>query len=287
MYVLITAARDEEAYIEDLLSSVMAQTLQPLRWLIMSDGSTDRTDEIVRGYAAECPFIELVRVTPDEHRSFGSKARAINEAHRRLQDMTWEYLGILDADVSFESNYYEQLLPKFEKDPRLGIGGGYVMDTSRNGFKGHTMSVNWSVRGPVQMFRRACFQDIGGYLPLPHGGIDCVAEIMARMHGWNVRTFPELTAFHHRTTGTETQGYMRARFKLGLQNYATGYHPLFMLARTFARVAERPYMAGAAALLAGYVSGALRREPRQVPPDVVRFLRREQMKRLFGRARTR
>ncbi|MBM4144162.1 MAG: glycosyltransferase [Lentisphaerae bacterium] len=283
MYALITAARNEESYIEKTLCAVEAQTVRPARWVVVSDGSTDRTEEIVRGHAARSPWIELVRAESGGARSFGSKARAVNSAWRRLNASPWEYLGILDADVSFGAHYYAALLPEFERDPRLGVGGGRVLDAWRGGFVRRPMSEKWSVRGPVQTFRRACFEQIQGYRELTYGGIDCLAETMARMYGWRVRTFPEVTAYHHRPTGAEAHGALRARFRLGRQNYVIGYHPLFVLARSVPAAAQPPCVAGALAVLAGYFSGALRREPRQAPPEVARFLRREQIDRLLRR----
>ncbi len=283
-YVLLTAARNEAAYLPLTLDAVAAQTVRPVKWLIVSDGSTDGTDALVAARAAKQPYIELVRAgSVGDVRNFGSKALAINDAYARVRGLAFDLVGILDADVSFPPDYYERLLPRFEADPGLGIAGGGVVDFYRGAFVRRQISVAWSVRGPIQMFRRGCFEAIGGYRRLAGGGIDAIAEVMARMHGWHVRTFPELEVRHHRPTGTETQGFLKALVRVGRQNYVNGYHPLFMLARCLQRLNQRPYLLNAFAMLVGYAGAAVRRVPRQVPPDVVRFLRREQMMRLRRR----
>ena len=280
-YVLITAARNEADYIEPTIESVRAQTYPPDRWIIISDGSTDRTNEIIRKHAASADFIEPLIIPPHNERSFGAKARAINTAYRHLADSSCHIVGILDADITFEPDYYEQLLPEFDKNPRLGITGGFVLDIINGQIVRRALSVNWSVRGPVQTFRRTCFEEIGGYLSLKYGGIDAIAETMARKNGWQVRTIINIYAKHHRPTGTETQSFVKAHFKVGKQNYVNGYSPLFMLLRTLKRIPKKPVISGAMAMLAGYTASWIRHEPFEVPEDVIRYLRHEQKQRLL------
>ncbi len=280
-YVVLTAARNEEEYIEHTLSSVINQTVKPLRWVIVSDGSTDRTDEIVQSYAAEYAFIELIRTDGDRERNFGSKAKAIAAAYESVCQLEHSVVAILDADISFAPDYYQLLLPRFEEDPKLGVGGGTVRDLHKGNFSTSRMSTDWSVRGPIQMFRRECFDQIGGYRTLRYGGVDAVAETMARMYGWRVRTFPVVFADHHRPTGTESQSKLKALFRLGCQNFVNGYHPLFMLGRCLARLSHRPYILNGLLLGAGYSWAALTGQTKEVPPDVIRFLRSEQVSRLL------
>ena len=283
-YVILTAARNEAEYIKLTLDSVVAQTAQPVRWLVVSDGSTDATDELVAACAAAHPCVRLLRARDaDANRNFGSKARAINWAYEQLQGEAFDLVGILDADVSFGPDYYARLIPRFEADARLGIGGGVVLDNHGGTFVASRVSTDWSVRGPIQMFRRACFDAIGGYRELSYGGVDAVAEISARMHGWTVRTVPDLEVRHHRLTGTAAQGMFRALFRVGRQNYVNGYHPLFMLARCAHRLGDRPVVLNSLTMLSGYLWAAAVRTPRQVPGDLMQFLRREQLARLRGR----
>jgi len=280
-YVLITAARNEGGYIDQTIKAVRAQTHLPLRWVIISDGSTDNTNEIVKAHADECGFIDLVATEPRQGRSFGAKAKAINSSYRRVAGLSHDVVGILDADITFEPDYYEKLLPEFDHNPELGISGGFVLDIINGRPIRRTLSIDWSVRGPVQTFRRNCFEDIGGYRPLKYGGIDAVAEVMARKAGWKVRTIADLYAKHHRPTGTENQSFIKAHFKVGRQNYVNGYGHLFMLMRCLIRMPQTPVITGASAMMAGYLTSWISREPFEIPQDLVTFLRKEQKQRMF------
>lgn len=286
-YVILTAARNEEAYIGKTLQAVAEQTVPPARWIIVSDGSTDRTDELVRGYAAKCSFIELVTVPREGGRNFGSKANALRAGYERVRDLSHEFVAILDADISFEPTYYAEMLARFDQDADLGLAGGLLFDCWKGQFLPQAVSSDWSVSGPVQMFRRTCYETMGGYRPLPHGGVDAVAEIMVRMQGKRVRTFPEVRVLHHRYTSTEKGSAAVAAFRNGIKEYAYGVHPLFELAKCMRQFREKPLLVSSIMRIAGYVSAALRREPRPLPADVVRFEQAEQMRRLralFGGA---
>ncbi len=211
-YVLITAARNEEAFITKTLDSVVVQTLLPARWVIVDDRSMDRTAEIVESYAKRHPWIELIRRVEDLDRNFASKAHAVNAGLERVQSLEFEIVGNLDADVSFEPNYMEFLMRKFREDPDLGVAGTPFTqdgdyDSSKDSFEGENY-----VAGPCQLFRRECFQDIGGYVPNRAGGVDWIAAMTARMKGWKVRSFPEKRFHHHRTMGTAGRGPLRALF---------------------------------------------------------------------------
>jgi len=279
LYVLITAAKNEEAYIEKTIQSVIAQTVPPQKWIIVSDGSTDRTEEIVSQYAGQYDFIELLRANAGEQRNFGSKARAITAGYERIKNIYHDYIGILDADVSFSPTYYESIIQKFEQNPKLGIAGGSLFDRHKEKYIKQITSTNWSVSGPIQMFRRECYDQVGGYLPV-RGGVDAVAEVMARMKGWEVRAFPEIHVFHHRPTGAEKGSKWVICFNQGVDDYLLGYHVAFFLGRCFLRFIQRPYLFGGLAMLCGYCWSWVRRTKREVSGDFVRYLRKEQMSRL-------
>lgn len=278
-YVLLTAARDEEAFVERTIHSVIAQTIHPVRWIIVNDGSTDRTAEIVARYVEQHDFIEIIHRQGDQPRNYGSKSRAVQDAYSRLDSLEFEYVGNLDADVSLPPDYYENLLRTFAADSKLGLAGGIRYEPHN----GRLVLVNCSrssVGGPIQMFRRECWETIGGYMALPYGGEDAVAETSARMHSWKVRSFPEYRVHHHRTTGTANQSIWSALFRAGIRDYTIGYHPLFELARTVYRFKQRPYIVGSLVVLAGYLSAMLRRFKRLVSPALISFLHKEQLSRL-------
>jgi glycosyltransferase involved in cell wall biosynthesis len=250
--------------------------------VIVSDGSTDGTDEIVRRYEARCDFITLHRRVPDDTRNFASKVYAIRAGLERISTCEYDFIGNLDADVSFEPDYYERVHAKFQEETKLGIGGGVILDACGQKWVRQYSSVAWSVGGSIQMFRRQCYEDIGGYVPQRKGGEDSIAEVMARMHGWGVRSFPDIAVRHHRRTGTGSKHILLARFRIGQMEYVLGYHPLFEFARCLVRNAERPFILGSFFRMSGFGWAWFRREPRGISGDIVRYLRREQMQRLFA-----
>lgn len=284
-YVLITPARNEEAYIEKTLRSVVAQTVLPAKWVIVSDGSTDRTDEIVRRYAAAYSFIHLVRAQEQGQRNFGSKVKAFKAGYESVGDIDYEFLGNLDADVSFPPNYYENILGRLHRNPSLGIAGGIIVELVNNRFVPQKNSPN-SVAGAVQLFRRACYEEIGGYIPITSGGIDSAAEIMARSRGWKVQTFRELEVLHHRRVSNVGTHILKARYRQGVTHYLLGYHPLFQIIKCAYRSIEKPYVLGSLFVLCGYCRSSLLRLQRPMPADAVQYFRREQMERMRSVFRT-
>jgi len=279
-YVIITAAKNEESFIGETIESVLAQTVRPRKWVIVSDGSTDQTDDIVRTYTTRYPFIKLVRAESHTDRDFGSKAKAINSAYEQNRNEEYEFVAILDADISLKPNYYEQVLAKFNEHQDLGISGGVLRERSGTEYVKQITSTEWSVSGPIQVFRRKCFEDIGGYFPVS-GGIDAVAEVMARMTGWKVTAFPDIQALHKRRTGRASQGMWRAAYRNGGDDYLLGYHFLFFVARCVWRISTRPYLVGSVTMFLGYVWAWISGQKRSVADDFVRYLRREQVSRLL------
>jgi poly-beta-1,6-N-acetyl-D-glucosamine synthase len=277
-YVLITPARNEEAFIELTLKSMVAQTLRPLKWVIVSDGSTDRTDEIVQRYTSEHDWIELVRMPERKERNFGGKVLSFNAGRERVKGLKYDIIGNLDADLSFEPDLFAMLMGKFAENPKLGVGGAPF--TEGKGTYDFRYSSVEHVSGACQLFRRECFEAIGGYQPMKGGGIDVLAVLTARMNGWQTRTFPERVCFHHRSMGSAKHSAAMISFKLGQKDYMLGRHPLWQLFRAVYQMKRPPLIVGGIALLAGYGSYGLKRVPRLVPEAVVRFQRREQMDRL-------
>jgi glycosyltransferase involved in cell wall biosynthesis len=279
-YALVTAAYNEEGYIEQTIESVVAQVLLPALWVIVSDGSTDRTDEIVQRYAATHSFIRLIRRERDHNRDFASKVFALNAGVNSLQPGNIEFLGHLDADLSLDPGYFYDLMKRFQEDPRLGLASGWLREKVGGEYRTCRESSSRSVPGAIQMFRYECYRDIGGLLPIEYGGEDWYAEIMARKRGWRVRSFPDLHVCHLRGTGTKG-GRLRYCYREGMTDFVLGSHPLFELAKVSKRILSRPYVLGAVARLLGFVIAHVCVD-RMVPPDVVRFLRKEELARLWS-----
>jgi glycosyltransferase involved in cell wall biosynthesis len=278
-YVLITPSRNEEKFIQKTLDSMVAQTLLPVRWVIVDDGSTDRTGALADEYAAKYPWIEVVHRPQHMDRSFAGKVHAFNAGFERVQSLDFEVVGNLDSDLSFDPDYLEFLMAQFAANPKLGVAGtpflenGY--DSARDSFEGQN-----HVAGGCQLFRRKCWEDIGGYVPNRAGGIDWVAVTTARMKGWVTRSFLEKRFNHYRSLGTAERGVLQALFSYGEKDYYLGNSPIWEMFRVAYRVTKQPLLLGGLAVMAGYVSAALRRMKRAVSPELMRFHRREQMRKL-------
>lgn len=278
-YVLITAARNEAKSIEATIKSVLAQTARPLRWVIVSDGSTDGTDEIVKSYAGLHEWIEFIRLPERSERDFAGKAFAFKAGEARVADLPYEVIANLDADISFRSDYFSFLLDKLDTYPDLGVAGTSYVETSGESYDLRFTSVA-DVFGACQVFRRECFEAIGGYMPLKFDAIDCIAVVRARMEGWEARIFSERVCMRHRGFGTAGQSVWQAGVRTGAMDYALGNHPLWQVFRALYQATHKPILMRGIAVELGYVSAAVKRIPRPVARDFIRFHRREQMWRL-------
>jgi poly-beta-1,6-N-acetyl-D-glucosamine synthase len=278
-YVLVTSAYNEEQFIGHTIQSVLSQTILPVQWVIVSDGSTDGTDGIVQRAAAEATFIRLVRLTEVHTRNFAAQVHAINAGIRSLATVNYDFIGNLDADVSFGPTYFEQLLNRFGCAPRLGLAGGVIRELDGSTLSAPGRERLRSVPHAVQMFRRDCYQAIGPYRALRHGGPDTVAEVTARMKGWEVEGFPDLIVQHHRFTSS-AGGVLLGRFRQGAMDYSLGYDPLFELVKCARRIRQRPFAVGALGRLAAFCWCYVSARRREVPPEFVEFLRAEQRGRL-------
>lgn len=278
-YVLITPARNEEAFIEKTLESMVRQTVLPVKWVIVNDGSTDATARIVSRYLEKNPWIELVNLPQRRERHFAAKVHAFNAGRERLQNVEYDLIGNLDGDVSLDADHFEFLLGKMKSDPRLGVSGTIFREenysSATDSFEGQN-----HVSGQCQLFRRECFEEIGGYCPNKAGGIDWIAVASARMKGWKTTSFREKSFFHYRHLGTAERSVFAAMFSYGEKDYYLGGHPLWELFRLTYRMAKRPYFIGGLALGLGYGWAMLRRAKRPISKDLMKFHRKEQMRKL-------
>lgn len=278
-YVLITPARNEEGFIEQTILSVISQTVLPRKWVIVSDGSTDRTDKIVENYVAHYPWIELVRMPQHRDRHFAAKVQCFNSGYDRVRGEDFDIIGNLDADITFEKDYFEFLLGKLVADAKLGVTGTPFVE-GKTSYDFRFTAVE-HVSGACQLFRRQCFEQIGGYVEVKGGGIDWIAVTTARMKGWKTRTFVERVCHHHRPMGTASAGILMASFKLGKQDYYLGGHPVWQLFRGCYQMGRNPYLLGGLLIIAGYLWAWITRVQRPVSPELLRFHQNEQMQRLL------
>ena len=280
-YVIVTPARNEAANIERTIQSMVAQSLRPLKWVIVSDGSTDGTDDIVKRYSALHLWIELERCPERTERHFAAKVNAFNTGYARLKGIDYDLVGSMDADISFDADQFEFLVRKFSDEPKLGLAGTpFKEDGMEYDFRFSSVE---HVSGALQLFRRECFEAIGGYVPVKGGGIDVIAVWSARASGWKTRTFTERFYRHHRKMGTAKDGMVKVKFKDGQKDYALGGHPLWEVFRIIYQMTKKPLIVGGCALGLGYCLSAIRRAERPMSPELVRFRRADQMHRLKAR----
>jgi glycosyltransferase involved in cell wall biosynthesis len=277
-YVVVTPARNEAQFIELTIQSMVAQTVRPLKWVIVSDGSTDGTDNIVKRYTIQYDWIESVRMPERKERHFAGKVYGFNAGYATVKDLNPDVVCNLDADVSLEAGHFAYLLSKYGEDPRLGVWGAPFREGSQQ--YDYRFSNVENVWGGCQLFRRECFEAIGGYMPLKGGCIDHFAVVTARMKGWKTRTFTDWVCIHHRVMGMAQGGPLRAKFRAGQKDYAAGNHPLWEACRTLYQMRFPPIAAGGIMLAAGFLWSYLRRPDRPVSMELMAFTRREQMQRL-------
>ena len=282
-YVLVTPVRDEVDTIGRTIQSVRHQNCQPVEWVIVSDGSIDGTNELVEAATRECPWIKLLRLPGRPSRSFAAVVEATMLGVEALECKNYDYLGLLDADVEFEADYFERLLDQFHHCPGLGLAGGVVIDIGESSRRLPRNRID--VPGAVQCFRRKCFESLGGLVPVPEGGWDGLSCAMARMAGYETRLVTDLVVHHLKPRNVSEGGPLRRRWQLGVRDYSVGYSPLFESVKCAGRVAEAPLILGALARWCGFVAASARRQPRIVPSRVVAFVRKEQHVRLLASAR--
>ncbi len=278
LYVILTPARNESQYIERTLRSVVAQTYLPAKWVIIDDGSTDNTSEIARRYAADHPWIEIIAMPKRTERNFAGKVNAFKAGYELVKPLDPQVIVNLDADLEIVPDHFEYLLRQYEEDLTLGVWGPVFREGDMQ--YDYRFSNIENVCGGCQMFRRECFDSIGGYKPMKGGGIDHLAVVSARMKGWKTRTFPEKVCIHNRAMGTAQLGKIQARFKMGVKDHTLGNHPLWEVSRTIYQMTKKPLLIGGIALGAGYVWSSLRGSNTRLDPAVRHFIREEQMRRL-------
>lgn len=278
-YVVVTPVRDEEQYLPLTIESMAKQTVLPLQWVIVNDGSKDRTAQIIDDAAKQYSWIRAVHREDRGYRKWGAGIiEAFYDGYRALDIADWEFMSKLDGDLSFEPDYFERAFAKFNENPKLGIGGGVLYHSTKDELvlENHP---KFHVRGGAKIYRRACWETIDGLWVGP--GSDTIDEVKSNMLGWTTRSFFDIHMVHHRFTGA-SWGRWGGLVKDGKIDYVSGYHPLFLAAKSIVRLCRRPYILGSVALVYGYLSAFLNRMPRVDDPSVIRYLRQQQLARLFG-----
>ena len=276
-YVVISPCRDEQDHLPATLRSVAAQTQRPTTWVIVDDGSTDRTPQILAEFADAHPFVRVLTLPSRPTRMLGPAVIHAFDAGLATVDLDdYEYVVKLDVDLDLPARYFEGLMDRMEADPRLASASGTPCVRRDGELVPERGSFEITV-GMSKFYRVAAFRQIGGFVPiLMWDGIDCHT---ARVKGWKARAFadPSLRFEHLRPMGSSDRGILRGKRRHGRGQYLMGTHPLFLLASALVRVKDRPRIVGALNILAGYVGAALRNETQHGDPDFRRQLRRFQL----------
>ena len=272
-YALITPARDEELNLRRLATSLLAQTVQPMAWIVVDDASTDRTAELVEELAGAHDWISLVSASSDggelvEGRLSGRDVAAFNAGLAALPS-TPDIVLKLDADVSLLPDFFELLLGEFDKDPRLGIAGGACFELEDGGWRERWVTGD-HVRGATRAYRWDCLQDVQ---PLePRLGWDGIDEVRAALLGWQTRSIRSLPFFHYRRMG-ERDGLRRSFRDQGATAHYRGYRPSYLVVRALFGMRRTP---ATAAMIGGYLRAALTGAPVLADAAVRAHIRKKQ-----------
>lgn len=278
-YVVVTPVRDEEAYLPFTIDSMVNQTVRPQEWVLVNDGSKDKTGQIIEEAATRHSWIRAVHCADRGYRKWGAGIiEAFYAGFNALTCRNWDFMSKLDGDLSYAPDYFESCFRKFKENPSIGIGGGvlYHYEDGKRVLERHP---TFHVRGGVKIYRRTCWDALEGLWVGP--GSDTVDEVKANMLGWTSMSFTDIHMIHHRFTGA-SWGRWGGLVKDGKIDYVTGYHPLFEAAKSVVRLGRRPYVLGSVAMVYGYVAARLQRMQRVDDPELIRYLRRQQLARLFG-----
>lgn len=279
-YIIITPVRNEEKYIEKTILSMINQSIHPLLWVLVNDLSTDNTENILLKYEKQYRFIKLIQNKGYKSRSLGSQISAFNMGYSYAKNIDFQYIGKLDADVSIPRNYYELVINKLRIEPKLGIAGGTIYEMHKGRFKSRNGNRTDSVPGAIQLFRKQCFHDIGGFIENKYGGYDSVAEEMARMKGWQVRSYEQIIARHYRKTGMAEKGIIKAKIFQGFKDYSIGYIPMYEILKCIKRVKEKPIIIGSFFRFVGYFWLMIKRENIAISAHVLKYIRDSQKKKI-------
>jgi len=240
-YVLITPVKNEELFISRVLDTIVNQKKKPICWIIVDDNSTDNTANIIRSFCSNYYFIKYTKLEDSSKRDFASKVNAIIYGVESLNTNNYDYIGILDADITLESNYYTTLLTELDNEPKVGIAGGKVIDLVDKK-KYPNPASPYSIKGAIQLFRKECYEEIGAFLPLKYGGEDAIACYMARINGWQLKHYENLKVYHHRLNSTANKNLFQIEFAFGRQEYHMGYLPLFSLLKSIGIIFKKPFL---------------------------------------------
>jgi biofilm PGA synthesis N-glycosyltransferase PgaC len=286
--LIVSPCRNEAEYLARTIDSIAAQTVRPSLWVIVDDGSTDETPRLLGEYARRHDFIRIIRRADRGARAVGPGV--IDAFYDGLESVDWRsfaFLCKLDLDLDLPTRYFEILLNRFERQPRLGTCSGKPYFPGAKGRLvsekcGDEMSV-----GMTKLYRTRCFEQIGGFVrEVMWDGIDCHR---CRMLGWIARSWdePDLRFIHLRPMGSSQKGILTGRMRHGFGQHFMGTSLAYMTASSLFRMTRPPFVVGGLGMWLGFVRSMVKCEPRYGDAAFRSFLRAYQWSCLFrGKPRT-
>ena len=280
-YLVVSPCRNEAEYMRKTLESMVVQTLRPVLWVIVDDGSTDETPAILADYAAEHDWIKIVAKPDRGHRAVGPGV--IEAFYAGLETVTdlspYLAIGKLDLDLDLPAKYFEILIDRMVADPRIGTCSGKPYIRRGDALVSERRSDDMSV-GMTKLWRTTCFDAIGGVVrEVMWDAIDCHK---ARQLGWRAISWdePELRFEHLRPMGSSQTSIYTGKRRHGFGQYFMGTDPLYFAATAAFRAMEPPYVLGGLSMLQGYFGAMLKGERRLDDPELIKFIRAYQRKTL-------
>lgn len=275
-YTIISPVRNEEEFIEKTIKSVVNQTYTPHEWIIVNDGSTDRTAEIVSKYLEKYKWMKMV---DQEDRGFYFPGTGVvntfYKGYDNISKQDWDFIVKLDCDLSFEPDYFENILGEFAKNPKLGLASGLPLIPKNGQMVPEKVQSDHPV-GPSKVYRRKCFEEINGLKPIP--GWDLADLLASQMKGWETQCFDKYLIEHYRITGSRRKGITGGKYVLGRFMYRFGYSFIYILFKAIYRIFEKPMILGSLSLLYGFFYALVTREKRLYDKDMRKFLRKRHRK---------
>lgn len=279
--IIISPCRNEEEFLPDLIRSMEKQTLKPVEWIIVDDGSTDKTPKIVREAEKRNSWIRLIQKKDRGHRSVGpGVVETFYYGFEALKTKNWDYICKLDGDLILPPNYFKRLVHYFEKDKLLGSASGKLYLKIKSGPLILERNSDEMVWGCTNFYRRKCFEDIGGFVRETMW--DGIAFHQARIAGWRTKSIwdPELKIIEQRIMGSSQKNIIIGRIRWGKGQYFMGTNPLFILAVGLYRLFERPFFIGGICIVLGYFISMIKRTEQYDFPGFKKSLHAWQFERL-------
>lgn len=278
-YVIITPAYNEENYISKTIQSVINQTIKPAEWIIIDDGSSDKTAEVVEKYLNNCPWIKFYKKGKSNSEFGANVVQNFYYGYERLQTNDWDFIAKLDADLDLlRDDYFEYQMNAMLQNSKLGLTSGITFYTAENGEKKEVWHPEWRTTGAMKFYRRACWEDIGGIIPI--FGWDGIDEYKAMYNGWITKTFYELKVHHlakHVSFARYSFNYFHNK---GISLYRRGFSFTFVLLKSLQWIKRRNKIAFYG-LLKGFTYAYKQNMTKIVSKDEIKFIRKFQVKRFF------